>query len=372
MQSKKLVEFSAAGAGKTYNICKEAIGFVDDSKSKSLIITYTNKGKDAVEKEFKNQNHGTLSNCVDIKTWYDFLLSELIKPYQNFFLKTNEIKGIDFDKLYSFVNKEPNNSRRRYIESNGNLYPNEISKLAILLNDRSGGLVFKRLVEIYDAIFFDEIQDLAGYDLDLIELIMKTSIYVKCVGDYKQATYKTNNSQRNRTISGKRCIDYFLSLEKKKICEISFNMVSRRCNSFICEFANRLYPTEEKMVYFENITTGHDGVFGVLEKDVHCYCELFKPQMLVYDKKSNNYGYPALNYGICKGLTFERLIIVPNGPFLNYLNKGARLSNPEKYYVAVTRAKYSIAFVFPKQPSSFKESIDYDFDGHQMTLYRLF
>lgn len=371
MQLKKLVEFSAAGAGKTFGICKEAIELSEKHKTNSLIVTYTNKGKEAVESEFKKQNGGVLSPCVAIKTWYDFLLSELVKPYQNFFLKTNEVKGIDFDKLNGFINKAPNDSRNRYIENNGNLYPNEISKLAMKLNSLSGGLVLKRLCEIYGAIFFDEIQDLAGFDLDLIEMIMEESISIKCVGDFKQATYKTNNSQRNRSLSGKNCIEYFKELRKQNKCEISFNLVTRRCNSKICDFANALYPTEEKMVSNNETITGHDGVFAIVEQDIPLYFKKYNPQMLVYDKNSNNYGYPSLNYGICKGLTFERVIIVPNGPFLKYIEKNQSIKNPEKYYVAVTRAKFSVTFIIPSVPSSYKELVECEIDDNKFTIYCL-
>ena len=159
MRLQNLVEFCAAGAGKTYGICKRAIDFRDAHNFKSLIVTYTNKGKVAVETEFKKQNSGVLSSSVTIKTWFDFLLSEMIKPYQNYFLKTNQVSGIDFDKTYGFKNFEKDSSPKRYIEKNGNLYPNEASKLAIKLNDCSNGLVVKRLSERFDAIFFDEIQD---------------------------------------------------------------------------------------------------------------------------------------------------------------------------------------------------------------------
>lgn len=50
-------------------------------------------------------------------------------------------------------------------------------------------------------------------------------------------------------------------------------------------------------------------------------------------------------------MTFERILIYPNGPFKDFLIRGKALKTPQKYYVAVTRAKYSIAFVvdtFPK------------------------
>lgn len=49
-------------------------------------------------------------------------------------------------------------------------------------------------------------------------------------------------------------------------------------------------------------------------------------------------------------MTFERVLIYPNGPFKDFLLKGKALKTPQKYYVAATRAKYSIAFVMDILP----------------------
>jgi len=52
---------------------------------------------------------------------------------------------------------------------------------------------------------------------------------------------------------------------------------------------------------------------------------------------------------LAKGLQFERVLIVPNGPIKQYLKSG-ELSHVEKsrdkLHVAVTRASHSVAFAF--------------------------
>ena len=101
-----------------------------------------------------------------------------------------------------------------------------------------------------------------------------------------------------------------------------------------------------------NDTTDHDGVFLVAENLVGEYIHRYRPQALRYDKKTNTYGCEALNFGLAKGLEFERVLIVPNGPIKKYLQSGA-LSHVEKskakLHVAVTRARHSVAFVFDGQ-----------------------
>ena len=60
-------------------------------------------------------------------------------------------------------------------------------------------------------------------------------------------------------------------------------------------------------------------------------------------------GLPAMNIGIVKGSTFERVVIFPTRPMKQYLSDGdpSKLKAPESLYVAVTRARYSVAFVVP-------------------------
>jgi len=59
--------------------------------------------------------------------------------------------------------------------------------------------------------------------------------------------------------------------------------------------------------------------------------------------------YDAMNFGESKGLTFERTLIYPHGPAAKWLASGD-VSHVEKsvtkMYVAATRARYSVAFVY--------------------------
>jgi DNA helicase II / ATP-dependent DNA helicase PcrA len=58
-------------------------------------------------------------------------------------------------------------------------------------------------------------------------------------------------------------------------------------------------------------------------------------------------GLPAMNIGVSKGSTFDRVLIFPTKPMLKYIKSKdlAALPAPERLYVAVTRARYSVAFV---------------------------
>ena len=78
---------AAAGAGKTHDICKEVIENAKTTNKKILITTYTNKGIDSIKKEYKKQNKGVIDKNVIILSWFQFLLRELVKPYQSSILK---------------------------------------------------------------------------------------------------------------------------------------------------------------------------------------------------------------------------------------------------------------------------------------------
>ena len=93
----------------------------------------------------------------------------------------------------------------------------------------------------------------------------------------------------------------------------------------------------------------HAGIFRIKEDSVEEYVKRFSPQLLRHNLKANSYGCDAMNYGIAKGLQFDRVLIVPTGRIKKYLQTGDLKhveKSKEKLYVAVTRARHSVAFVF--------------------------
>ena len=58
-------------------------------------------------------------------------------------------------------------------------------------------------------------------------------------------------------------------------------------------------------------------------------------------------GFNAINIGVSKGRTFNRVLIFPTRPMLDYLKTEdiSKAGDKSKLYVAITRAKYSVAFV---------------------------
>lgn len=350
MQLNNKVIMAAAGAGKTWGICKEVIEEVKRANKKILITTYTNKGVESIEKEYKKQNNGVIDENIVIMTWFQFLLSDLVKPYQRSILNEyNVIKSIDFNKQYGFINYAKRGTKKHYITENNDILSNTVSEFVIDSNKKTQGKVIERLEEVYSRIYIDEIQDLAGEDLELLKLLFDSKVYIECVGDYKQSTYTTHNSKKNKKQTGLNIIDYFRELEKENKIGLYFNKKTRRFGKEICSFSNEIFEDSEDIIESDvDYNQENMGVYLIENKDVELYYKKYNPIVLKYDVKTQNIPYTSFNFGQCKGMTFDRVLIYPNNTYKSFLKSNEKLKSPCKYYVSATRAKYSVVFVVDK------------------------
>ncbi len=91
----------------------------------------------------------------------------------------------------------PRANKQRYFFGNSpDVYSDKLSELALSCNHASGGKVLARLEQQFDALYVDEVQDLAGYDLDILELFLNSLLEISLVGDHRQATLATNQSPK--------------------------------------------------------------------------------------------------------------------------------------------------------------------------------
>jgi len=346
MQSKnnKLI-IASAGSGKTTFLVEEALSRPD---KRIAILTYTNNNINEIKKKFCEKN-SVIPQNVDVVTWFAFLLRDCTRPYQRSVYSKCRVKTIDFPDGRSAPYAKHVDTERYYFRNNDEIYSDKISRFVIDCETNSNGLVTKRLTDIYDEVFIDEFQDLAGYDLDLLEVFLKAEIRMVIVGDPRQYIYITNNAAKNSQYRGIGILKLICEWKKNNLCQIENHAKSYRCNQKICDFADKLWPDMEKTVSHNNTTSKHDGIFAVSEDKVHEYINNYKPVVLRYDRNANTYGYLALNFGNAKGLEFDRVLIIPHGPIKKYLQTGDVKDvekSLEKFYVAVTRAKHSVAFLY--------------------------
>lgn len=81
---------AVAGSGKTTRLIKLALRF---KNNKILITTYTNKNTEEIKKKIISII-GYLPQNIEVKTWFGFLLSDCIRPYQRVLGFYNRIKDI--------------------------------------------------------------------------------------------------------------------------------------------------------------------------------------------------------------------------------------------------------------------------------------
>nr|WP_276974859.1 UvrD-helicase domain-containing protein [Ferrimicrobium acidiphilum] len=348
MLSSNEVVIASAGAGKTRRLVDEALS---DPTSRVLIVTYTRKNFDELESRLWNATRGA-KHGVRILTWFEFLLRECIKPYQSFKTTILSIKSINFDgKRLRYARKA--RFGEFYADSQNNLYQDSVSDLACALDNTSEGMVIGRLSECYDAIFIDELQDLAGPDLDFLEKLFASEMRILCVGDPRQSVYVTNTSARNKQFRRTDLLAWIDAKKKTYSLEVSEQTVNFRCNQAICDFADRLYP-EYPRTLSENVTqVAAFGVHLVAEADLASYREAFSPQELRYDRKSKSAPISALNMGEVKGMAFDRVLIHPTSTMVDAIMRGVELSpvTRAKFYVAVTRARHSVGIVCSESAS---------------------
>ena len=214
MPSTNRVIVSAAGSGKTTNIVQDAIS---KPHEKIAILTYTINNLEEIREKIYQLN-GSIPSNVTVMSWFTFLLQECVRPYQNFFYDKQRIESIAFVNYRSALFAQKANIEKYFLSGN-NIFTDKISEFALLCNQYSKGLVVKRLCDMFDGIYIDEVQDLAGYDLDLIELFLQSKMNLVLVGDNRQATYATNSSAKNNKYKGYKIDDLFTIWEKKGFCK---------------------------------------------------------------------------------------------------------------------------------------------------------
>jgi superfamily I DNA/RNA helicase len=373
MNNHKLL-VAAAGSGKTTFIVNESLAYND---RKILITTYTQANEAEIRKKIIEKNKCIPENII-VQTWFSFLLQHGVRPFQ----------GVLFDKrvknlllvntqsgLKGYRNQCPECKRKgivkpcvkckgpfyygeekefakHYFTKDLRIYSDKISKFVYRCNERTNGIVIDRISKIYKNIYIDEVQDLAGYDLDLLNLLFKTKSEIVLVGDPRQGTYSTNSASKNSQYRKSKIIYFFQDKKINIDRDENSLLVNYRSNRFICDLSNKLFPNFIQTSSGNNELTGHDGIFLIKEQDVDLYLKKYRPiQLRDNRRKAIHENYEAMNFGESKGLSFDRVLIYPTKPFLDWLkNNSSDLAETSrsKFYVAITRAKYSVGIVIDK------------------------
>lgn len=340
-QSNKIV-FASAGAGKTTALVTEALAL---RPRHVAITTFTLKNVEEIRRKIVEQ-HGCVPKEITLYPWYTFVLHELVRPYQGHVLEPR-VAGVHFAKGATRTYVRKTDVARYYCNANNDAYSDRLGEFGLLCEAASGGKVMRRLGDMYAHIFVDEVQDLAAFDIDVLELLLRSPVSVSCVGDIRQSTFRTSYAPKNRKFCGRGLLLKVDAWRKAGLCDVKFMAESRRCVQAICDVADLIFPDLPRAQSRNERRTHHDGVFAVRGCDVDEDCRRHAPQILRLNRRFGG-DLPAENFGMVKGLGFDRVLIVPYKGITKWLSTGDAkhvAGSADEVYVGITRAFQSVAFI---------------------------
>ena len=376
---------AVAGSGKTTYLINKASEIQGESV---LISTYTEVNEAQIREKIVKKL-GYIPSNITIQTWFSFLLQHGVRPYQSVlneslhdeeigFYLTSEKSGKKVDMQGNPVMYqgrplywgEEKDFKKFYFTRGMSVYSDKISKFVFNCNKKSNNAVIERITRIFDHIFIDEIQDLAGYDLELIKLFFNSHSSVLLVGDPRQVTYLTHHSPKFEKYSNGQ-IKQFVENELGKriqcvVDETTLN-ASHRNNQPICNYSARLYPSlpiPSACICEQCRTnpTNHEGVFLIKPNDVGKYLSIYNPVQLRWSSATKcNPHFQMRNFGESKGLSFNRVLIYPTKKMAEWIrDHRSELKNEvrAKFYVGITRARRSVAIILDYTPNETFKGIE--------------
>lgn len=359
--SENKILIAAAGSGKTTYLVEEAVKIKSE---RVLITTYTESNEAEIRQKFFELVGHVPANVV-IMTWFSFLITHGVKPFQGGLFEFS-VRGMELVTKPSgirFINSNgigvpwrEETIDKHFFDPTSRVYSDKLPKLVIRCNEKSGGAVIDRISRVFPHVFVDEVQDLAGYDLDILAELARSSVHLLMVGDPRQVTYLTHHERRYKKYADGRIIDFLRNeLPRKVSVDIDETTLNRshRNNAVICAVSSRLFPALPAAQACECVrcrtgTAAGPGAFILRTADYAHYMATIRPMQL-RDKVTSrgiDHQWPAMNFGESKGRGFDHVVILPTEPMRRWLSDPATDLKPQsraKFYVALTRGRHSVA-----------------------------
>lgn len=367
---------AAAGAGKTTYIVNEAL-----TKTKGvLMVTFTENNRDEIVRKVV-ERRGYIPSNLTIMTWFSFLIQHGVKPYQGSYhplFENTKFNGLILcktgheGKLKRVTQKqevwnpmpEKENPLEHYSSKDGRLYSDRLPKLVVRIGQTSKKRSYKRISALFPHIYIDEVQDLSGYDLEIVKALFATTSTITLVGDPRQYVFSTHREPKHKKYKDGN-IREFIEKECSKgigrctIDDTTLN-ISHRNSHLICNFSSLIYNGEyaavQPCVCQECEALRRDSEIKAIST-TEAQELLQNIDMIVqlrYDKNSPllSLKHRVLNMGISKGLTFDTVMIYPTKDMKLWLQSPAHVlkqTTKAKLYIAITRARRNVYFVFDEE-----------------------
>lgn len=361
MIGENKIVVAAAGSGKTTYLVEEAIKIKGE---RVLITTYTESNTAEIRQKFFDLV-GYVPANVMITTWFSFLITHGVKPFQGALFEF-QVSGMVLVSAQSGLRYRTRQGQpvfwaedeieKHFFDPMGQIYSDKLPKLVIRCNEKSAGAVIDRISRIFPHVFVDEVQDLAGYDLDILAALARSSVRLLMVGDPRQVTYLTHHERRYQKYADGGIVTFLRNeLPKKVPIDIDETTLNRshRNSPVICAVSSKLFPALPASQPCECVgcrtgTATGTGAFILRMADYAHYLAKVQPVQL-RDKISSpgvDWRWPVMNFGESKGRGFDHVVILPTEPMRLWLSDPATDLKPQsraKFYVALTRARHSVA-----------------------------
>lgn len=366
---------AGAGSGKTHKVITESIAEIKRG-GKVLVVTYTTSNQQELRRRFL-ELFGAHSDRFVVKGLFSFYLEDLVRPYQQA-LFPRRIDGICFNQRNPHMRPDSTfmlpgraeqlddksyNPKHFLTPCETKAHTGFLAKLASRIMKVTKNSAAVRLGEIYSQVFFDEVQDLVGWDYEVLKGLNKfMPTPITCVGDFRQTVYETTFGQK----APKTAAEKIAAFKSMRFKDESLTL-NRRCIQPICDVADAVHngtyeATESAVKEVPPEFVHHLGTFIVKESDVAEYIKVFDPMVLRWSVTSGAKLLPTearcYNFGGSKGLGFDRVLVLPTENQLHFVLDGRKPfpakdeTSQNKMYVAITRARYSLGFIVPDKKAA--------------------
>ena len=217
--------------------------------------------------------------------------------------------------------------------------------------DTPNGMIHNRIETYFDEFLIDEVQDIAGRDFSLLEMLMEAKVNMLFVGDFFQHTYDTSrDGNMNKSLFKNKATYESRFVRRGFIIDSTTLVKSWRCSKSICDFVNKQLgiciasnrgPNDDTSV---TLVTDPDNVSQILDN---------RHIVKLHYQMSSRYGDGHKNWGDTKGEDcYQDVCVMLNRTTAAKFKKGQLQTLPpatrNRLYVAITRAHGKCFFIIEK------------------------
>lgn len=349
---------AVAGAGKTRTVVQSMLQEPD--LGRTFLLTYMTRNQ--LEGSTRLAKYLTSDSAFPhVMGWFSFLLNEIVRPYSRLLFEDVEVGALCTDVPDDFMYRK---GTRRYFTANGNAFSERLSLLANKVIEASGGAAIRRLEKVASSVYIDEAQDLRGNDLDIVMRLMASKIDVTVVCDPRQSVVKTSRiDTKYKKYRDEHIGDFFNEMQSKGLCEVEWINETHRFIPEIAALSDAIFSGSGFPATISNVEpTGYSGLFLIRKGDVERYAIKHSATILRVDKRAGTFeGIEVANFGECKGMTRRDVVVIATAPIQQFLSKGKPLKSEaaRRFYVAVTRARQSVAIAVENPIKTLEDMAQY-------------